>query len=90
MAVSNGIVGPPPLRPQQATDPVGHITPALIRHVLLARGHRRARPPHDAHHRPLGDALDQQHGRRRVPRIVQPAIGCAGRLKELSTPGNQS
>ena len=74
--------GPPLLRPQQATDPVGHITPALIRHVLIARGHRRARPPHDAHHRPLGDAQDQQHGRRRAPRIVQPAIGYAGRSKE--------
>ena len=29
-----------------------------------------------------GDAQDQQHGRRRAPRIVQPAIGYAGRSKE--------
>src|SRR4249919_3816895 len=56
--VSIGIVGPPPLRPQQATDPVGHITPDRIRHVLIARGHRRARPPHDTHYRPLGHTQD--------------------------------
>jgi hypothetical protein len=38
--VSIGIVGPPLLRPQQATDPVGDITPDGIRRVLIARSHR--------------------------------------------------
>jgi hypothetical protein len=39
--------------------------------VLIARRHRCARPPHDAHYCPLGHAQDQQNGRRRVPRIVR-------------------
>jgi hypothetical protein len=82
IVVSIVIVHTLPLRPQQAADPVGHITPNWIRHVLIARRHRRARPPHDAHHRPLGHAQDQQHCRCRVPRIVQPAIGHTGRMKE--------
>jgi hypothetical protein len=36
--VSIGIVGSPSLRPRQATDPVGHITPDRIRHVLVPPG----------------------------------------------------
>ena len=82
IVVSIGIVDTVSLRPQQAADPVGHITPDRIRHVLIARRHRRARPPHDAHYCPLGHAQNEQNGRRRVPRVMQPAIGYAGRLKE--------
>src|SRR5512132_674092 len=54
--VSIGIDDIPWIRPQQAADPVSHITPNRVGHVLIARRHRRARPPHDAHHRPLGYA----------------------------------
>src|SRR3712207_7017374 len=39
--------------PQQAADLVRDRPPDRVRHVLVPRRHRRARPAHDPHHRPL-------------------------------------
>ena len=61
-------------RPDQAADPVGDIAPDGLGHVLVASGHRRRRPVHDPHDRPLGYTEQQENRRGGMPRVRQAAI----------------
>ena len=61
-------------RPQQATYSRGYVAPDRVSHVLVPRGHRRARPTHDGHDRLLWYTQDQKHRRRRMPGVVQTSI----------------
>src|SRR3954453_3615637 len=64
--------------PEQPVHAVRHLTPDRVSDVLIAGGHRGAGPAHDAHHRPLRHAEDEEHSCRRVARVVQTAVRYAG------------
>jgi len=63
-----------PTSPDEAADALGNVTPNCARDVLVAGCHRRGRPAHQAHHRPLRNAEDQERSRGSVPGIVQTTI----------------
>src|SRR3954469_15723071 len=68
--------------PEQPVDAVRHLTPDRVGDVLIAGGHRGAGPAHDAHHRPLGHAEDEEHSCRRVARVVKTAVRYAGTAEQ--------
>ena len=86
VVVSIGTGTGPFIGPQQTADLVGHLPADRVRDVLISGRHRRARPSHDAHHGPLWDTEDQEHGGRRVPRVMQPAVPNAGLLQQRLQP----
>lgn len=61
------------------------IRPHRIHHVLIAGGHGRGRPPHEAHDGSLGDTEDEQHGGGRVAGIAK-ASASNVRLREECLP----
>jgi hypothetical protein len=53
--------------PQQASYADSDVAPNRVSDVLVPRGHHRARPPHDAHHRSLRHAEHQELGAAQRP-----------------------
>ncbi len=64
--------------PEQLAHSVRHAVQDREREVLVAGHHRRVRPAHQAHDRPLGHTQNQQDRGRRMPRVMQPALAKPG------------
>jgi hypothetical protein len=74
--------------PEIPFQPLGDVSSQRGGHVLVPLSHRRVRPPHELHDRPLGDPEQQENGRGSVASIMQPGPPDPGiREQLLPVPG---
>src|SRR4051794_10405681 len=76
------VVGTHEIGPEQVSNTTGNVAPDRVCHMLITSGHRRRRPAHDSHHRPLRDVQHQEYRRGRMSSVVQPAIPYSGPSKK--------
>jgi hypothetical protein len=69
--------------PDQLIHLSGDVLADRIRDVLVPGGHLRARPAHERHNGSHRDADDQEHGRGRVPGVVEPRLAQASALEQV-------
>lgn len=68
--------------PEEPADTVRNVTANRSDDVLISRSHSRVGPTHHAHHRPVRDLQEQEHGGGGMAGVVQaffPQIFSPGR-----------